>query len=373
MTSIAKTFRCPARSGAGVALLALTASAGLVPTTSASAAPCGPERIAAVLAPATEKARSVQLACEMKLSRSDVITKQIVFAGQAASGARLDCGGGRIDGGPKSVNRGRDMIVIRSTGATPEAMAADRPRSITIANCRIDGSVRVIGLGPNGESAGVKASSFRAGHTERAQAAAPTDITLTNLTIVGGGRSPLYLAPGVTGVSLLESRITGRTDGPAIYLDAESGHNRLIGNTIAADTSRREQVALDGSADNLIKDNRFSALGNGGIYLYRNCGEGGTVRHQAPQRNTIEGNEFYYKSSLGLNPAIWLGSRAGLRWYCILDRGHPFGSSLDDSDVADGNVVVGNRIVDRSPGLMIRNMGSRNRIEANREVSERSK
>lgn len=372
MTSIAKRFPRPARAGAGVALVAL-AAAGLVPATSASAAPCAPERVATVLEPATDKNRSVVLGCQLKLSRADVVTKQIVFAGAAASGAGLDCGGGRIDGGPKSVNRGRDMIVIRSRGATPEEMAADRPRSITIANCRIDGSIRVIGLGPNGENAVVKASSVRAGHTERAQAAAPTDITLSNLTIVGVGRSPLYLAPGVTGVSLLDSRLSGRTDGPAIYLDAESGHNRIIGNTIAVDTSRREQVALDGSADNLIKDNRFSALGNGGIYLYRNCGEGGTVRHQAPQRNTIEGNEFYYKRSLGLNPAIWLGSRAGLRWYCFLDRGHPFGSSRDDADQANGNVVIGNRIVDRSPAMMIRDMGARNRIEGNREVAERSK
>lgn len=354
--------------------LLAVAACGMVAAASgaASAAPCSEAFKAEALAPATDQKKQIMPTCDLTLGPKDVVTKQIVLAGRAASNLRIDCNGATIDGGGGTVNRGSDMIVIRSVGANPEQMASDRPMNVTVSQCRIVGSVRVIGLGKNGEDARVRASSFLKGHTLRAQSAAPTGVRLSGLSISGTGRSPVYLAPGVTDVVLEKSRLTGRSDGPAVYLDAESGRNRIIGNTIAVDTSRREQIALDGSADNLIKDNHLSALSNGGIYLYRNCGEGGTVRHQAPQRNRIEGNEFYYSKYFGLSPSIWIGSRNGLRIYCGQDRGYPFGSSADDRDRADDNSVVANRIVRRPPSLMIRDGGARNRIEGNREVSAAS-
>jgi hypothetical protein len=362
MTSIASGSR-------SLALVVGAALGAIVEAGSAEAAPCGPEARARVLEPARPAQRAVRLTCELTLAQGDVVTKQIVFSGRGASGASLDCGGATIDGGPTSVNRGRDMIVVRSQGETAAAMAADRPDSITVKNCRIFGSVRVIGLGNNGENERVRASSFLAGHTERLQAAAPTGITFAGLTITASGRTPFYLAPGVTGVTLQNSSLSGRSDGPGIYLDAESGHNRILGNRIAVETTRREQIAVDGSADNLIRDNRFSALSNGGIHLYRNCGEGGTVRHQAPRRNVIADNEFYYARYIGPSPAIWLGSRNGWRWYCILDRGHPFGSSIDDRDHAEDNTVTGNRFVDRPPEAMIRDSGTGNRVVDNHMIS----
>jgi hypothetical protein len=45
--------------------------------------------------------------------------------------------------------------------------------NVTIKRCKINGSIRTIGLGHNGEAPGVKASSITLGHTARAQAAAP--------------------------------------------------------------------------------------------------------------------------------------------------------------------------------------------------------
>jgi hypothetical protein len=77
---------------------------------------------------------------------------------------------------------------------------------------------------------------------------------------------------------------------------------------------------------------------NGGIYLYRNCGEGGTVRHQPPQNNFIAGNTIDNTGGYG----IWLGSRNGGRFYCNDDKGFPFGSSQDDGDFADNNTIRGN-------------------------------
>ena len=225
--------------------------------------------------------------------------------------------------------------------------------NITIKRCKINGSIRTIGLGHNGEAPGVKASSITLGHTARAQAAAPKNTVLYAVTITGHGRIPLYLGPGTTRLTMSDSTIKGRSDSVALYLDAESGSNIFRNNTFALTSSSREVIALDGSADNQILGNTISAS-NGGIYLYRNCGEGGTVRHQAPQNNFIAGNTIDNTGGYG----IWLGSRNGGRFYCNDDAGFSFGSSQDDGDFADDNIVR-----DNNAGK-IRDDGSRNQVSS---------
>ena len=212
------------------------------------------------------------------------------------------------------------------------------PTGVTIKRCKINGSIRVAGLGFNGEAPGVNASSKETGHTARAQAAAPSQINLYNLTITGKGRIPLYLAPGVTKVSLVDSTINGRSVSVALYLDAESGFNIIRNNTFDIDDANREIIAVDGSANNQLLANNIKRAANGGIHLYRNCGEGGTVRHQAPQNNLIAGNAINNTGGYG----IWLGSRNGGRFYCKDDAGFSFGSSKDDGDFADNNTVRNN-------------------------------
>ena len=223
--------------------------------------------------------------------------------------------------------------------------------NVTIKRCKINGAIRTIGLGHNGEAPGVKASSTKAGHTERAQAAAPKNTVLYAVTITGHGRIPLYLGPGTTRLTMYGSTIKGRSDSVALYLDAESGFNIIRNNTFALAANSREAIALDGSANNQILSNTITAP-NGGIYLYRNCGEGGTVRHQAPQRNLIAGNTINNTGGYG----IWLGSRNGGRLYCNDDAGLPFGSSKDDGDFADDNIVRGNN------AGRIRDDGARNQV-----------
>ena len=99
-------------------------------------------------------------------------------------------------------------------------------------------------------------------------------------------------------------------------------------------------LAVDGSSYNLIINNWFSGLNNGGIYLYRNCGEGGTVRHATPSYNQIINNVFYYDEYIGFNPSVFIGSRNGNRSYCGDDGGYPFGSNSSDLDYARYNVVM---------------------------------
>jgi parallel beta-helix repeat protein len=215
------------------------------------------------------------------------------------------------------------------------------PERITIRNGRIRGSIRIYGLGVNGEAAKVRESSHHEGHTSRAQAAAPRAILLEDLQIEADHRIPLYLSPGVTGVTVKNCTFTGWSASTTVYLDAESGGNRIEGCTFDV-RSGREVVAVDGSATNTIVGNRFLQVSYGGIYLYRNCGEGGTVRHQTPQGNVIENNFFNVKDLRSGSYGVWLGSRQGRRSYCEDDAGYPFGSSIDNRDFADHNTLRGN-------------------------------
>ena len=268
------------------------------------------------------------------------MTKRLLLEGSAASGVEIDCGGGRIGRPGAEPPFPNFTVEIRSRAPQGARKEWDRPTDVAIRNCTIAGPVRVWGMAINGQGETLKLSSRSLGHTERAQAAAPSRITIDASTFEGSGAIPLYLGPGVTGFSLTNSRMLGRSGSVALYLDAESAENNITGNSFEIDTGR-EVVAVDGSARNRITDNRFRITWRGGIFLYRNCGEGGTIRHQTPSFNTITGNRFEYGLPLHL-PAISVGAREGWRLYCGEDAGYPFGSSADNGDGATGNVVENN-------------------------------
>lgn len=328
----------------------------------AAAQTCTPAQLADILAPADEQHKNVEVACSATLPYGSIVSKRLYFTGSRASNTVFDCNGSTIS--PSA--SGGDAILIRSQNSGGRWL---RPENISISNCRVDGSVRIQGMGSNGEAAALRASSHQAGHTQRARDAAPTNIRLNKMTILGRGRVPLYLAPGVTYTSVAASKIGGISQSVAVYLDAESDFNTFMRNTIDSKTGR-ELIAIDGSSGNVFAENRFSSLNKGGIYFYRNCGEGGTVRHQTPSENTLRDNTFFYRRYRGYLPAVWLGARQGNRKYCAADAGFGFGSSADDRDFADNNVISGNRIYRLSPAKMIRNRGGRNLIDHNRTVFE---
>lgn len=277
--------------------------------------------------------------------------ERIELVGSAASGTVLDGGGGWFNGGRPT------EIVIRSAKTEH---GWDRPTDIVIRNGRLRGGIRIMGMGRNGQGRHVRLSSYREGHTARARAAAPARVLISNVRIEARGRIPVYLAPGATNVTIENCAFRGWSRSVAMYLDAESGRNIIRNNSFAIRVSR-EVIAVDGSAENRIENNRFERLSLGGIYLYRNCGEGGTVRHQAPQETLIAGNRFA-TASLGWRAyGIWLGSRNGRRLYGEADTGYPFGSSLDNRDFANNNVVT-NNVFEPMCFRSIRDDGANNRI-----------
>jgi hypothetical protein len=312
----------------------------------------------------TPEPAGVEIDCSLTLRREDVITKRLFLTGREATGVRIDCNGATLNGAG-ILKDTEDLLEIRSR-PTSDPDVWERPTNVRVRDCHIVGSVRIYGMAKNGESGlppshpwrwALRDSSRRAGHTERARNNAPANIVLDNLTITAFHRTPVYFAPGVTHSSLLNSELRGEAGSVAVYLDAESTANTIENNHIHVRTSGREQVAVDGSSHNWIVNNWFSALNHGGIYLYRNCGEGGTIRHETPRRNTVVNNVFYYDTYAGPNPSVYLGSRNGGKTYCDDDEDDGirlYGSSVSDADYARHNVVMQNQIYRRSPSEMIR-------------------
>jgi hypothetical protein len=365
------------------ALVALLLMATLVPAyTGVTASPlAAPEPCSApwVTANVTARAgssaseRATKVTCNLTLSGADRITKQLVLEGPGASNLTVDCKGATIDGGTGTINAGRDMILIRSS-------TAGRPENVTIKNCHVIGSVHIDSTmwqmyaddaHPDRFADAKRRSRENDGYVEWVRNTAPTKISLENVVIEGVSRIPLYITQGVSYFSLINSEVTGFSNSVGVYLDAESTHNTIKNNRIHVVTGPRswprkprEQMAIDGSSYNLILDNHFAELDDGGIYLYRNCGEKGVIRHSSPVSNTIVNNVFYYDRyfegndpGLRLDPAIWLGSRDGkgrYSEYCGDDRGEAFGSSASNLDYARYNVVAQNQIFKRSVCYAIR-------------------
>jgi hypothetical protein len=256
----------------------------------------------------------------------------------------------------------KTAVIVRSKKTAPGSW--DAPLNVTIRNCKINGFVRIYGLGENANGEIMKASSLNANHTAFAQASAPKNVRLENVTINAPGGIPLYVGPGVTGVALLDSRLEGKSTSVAIYLDAESANNTISNNVFGITTEKRELIAIDGSASNNIANNTFEHAENGGIFVYRNCGEGGVIRHQKPQFNQITGNTFHYEESFGAKPAVWLNSRNGHSKYCFQDPAHPYGSSVSKLDFAQHNVIRRNKL-DGGSDSLIRNDDPTNEIVGN--------
>ena len=314
----------------GLVLLALLAPDPVVTR------PCSPVEVRALTTPAAADAPAVRLTCFATLPPGASIRRHVVFEGAEASGAGLDCNGGSV-GLPGRSSTTRDPTVAVWSRRAGQGWSI--PRGVRITRCTIHGNLRVWGLGRDDIEA-LRTSSRTPGHTAAVQAAAPSGLTLETVTFVATGSIPLYIGPGVTGVRMTGGGFRGQSVSTAVYLDAESA-GAVIRNVAFDIRTEREQIAVDGSARNRIEGNRFQLDGRGGVFLYRNCGEDGVIRHQTPSENVITSNRFEGAAWLTPRPVV-VGSREGRRRYCGDDAGYPFGSSADDRDRAAGNVVRGN-------------------------------
>jgi hypothetical protein len=332
--------------------VAFVAGVALTPSV-ADAAACTAANVAALM---VQDQQTVALSCSgtLTLPPGATITRRLEIVGPGANGLRVECNGAVFDARARPVET--DMIVVRSQQSGSVWLPVT---DVTISGCTVYGGVRVHGIGRNANDDTFGATSPFSDHVQHARSTAPSRINLVDMELNFDRRIPFYVATGATHVTLRGSTIRGDGDAPAIYLDAETGYNTIENNDIQMG-SNRELIAIDASSDNRIFGNYLSGLGNGGIFLYRNCGESRTIRHTTPSRNQIINNIFYYTPGTNAAPAVLVGSRNGQGvHYCSSDLdmfpGATIGSAGSNLDYATHNVVMQNQFYHVDPSNMIRN------------------
>lgn len=319
----------------------------LLPTLTFAGTICSPEKMKLIK---EQKVGNVFVDCEFTLNKQDIIKKMLILEGEQASNLKIDCAGAKILGGKESI-----QIKSQKLTSTQGIVSWKRPQNIELKNCIVSKPIRIFGMARNGEGEDLRDSShIDTKHTRRAQRNAPTNISIENFTFED---STIYISPGVTRFTLKNSIFSGDVSGVTIYLDAESAHNQILNNIFQNNNSaKREVIAVDGSAYNRIIGNEFRNMNLGGIFLYRNSGEGGTVRHQTPHDNEIINNSFKIdlKNPI-LRAAIYVNSRNGTKEgrYNEDDAGYPFGSSINNNSLARNNIVAANQIIGAKPDSMI--------------------
>jgi len=250
-----------------------------------------------------------------------------------SSNTTLDCRGAVLEGD----NERPFGIMINSKG---------KPLSdVTIRNCKVRHFTRS-GIRITSD---IAANKLSPNHEENYRRT-PTRITLENVEVTGSGRVGIYFDDYVTHSTLSHS-IVRDSYMSGIYLEHSSRNNKIVDNQIINNgherfgKGKREGLAVDSSAYNLIEGNRFESNGAGGVFLYKNCGEHfstgkSVIRWQHSDYNVIRNNTFVNEPV-----GIWLASRQNrdLSGFDCGDKPRD-SSGKYFNDYADNNVVEGNRI-----------------------------
>lgn len=203
-----------------------------------------------------------------------------------------------------------------------------------VKNCTIEGDIRIWKVARNANSPKLLTQSRQTNYVSWIRNQAPSHIRIENSIIKGKKIIPLYVGPGVSFTTVKNVKIIGESVSTMVYLGAESHHTVIQDSVINATQSNREAIAIDASDHNVITGNKIIHQ-EGGVFLYRNCGEAGIIRHTTPSHN----NTFQ-----GAGTAIYLSSRDGDRCYCDKDQGYALGSSLSDLDHARFNTIRNNEL-----------------------------
>ncbi|MBJ3778385.1 right-handed parallel beta-helix repeat-containing protein [Acuticoccus mangrovi] len=271
-----------------------------------------------------------------------------------ASGTVIDC-----KANPRYRN-GFDGIDVFSTADPDHEGDWLRPSDVTIRNCEIRGSVQIWGMESRRSKAGeerMQEASRKPDFTIAMRRIAPTDIRFENCRFKLTRATGIYVDTGASFISVEGStfvydadRLPKQSPTTVIYLNHETTSNRIVNNVFrirnfrknGEAARRREIIAIDGSSDNVISGNYFLGIELGGIYLYRNCGERGIVRHSLPTNNKIYDNVFIQPAD-GKGAAIVFGSRR-IRDYCDDDSTSMFGSGKFNQSYVINNYAFDNVI-----------------------------
>lgn len=247
----------------------------------------------------------VTIAASSHLDPSCTWTKGVSIV---ASDVTLDCQGAHIVG-----DRSYGVHIVAPTDVALS--------NVTVRNCHIEGFLN---------SVRVERDGFRE-LPEGVEYESPfSNIVVEDGTMLNSRGVGIFVDGYVTGVTLRRLHIEG-TGSAGIYLETGSKDNVVEDNQIVNNGYRengpggqyfqivgltfwfwgpgREGIAIDGSRNNLVRNNYFSGNSAGGIFLYKNCGEYPErdryfERRYGAHNNVIEGNTF-----VGGDNGVWIGSR----------------------------------------------------------------
>lgn len=193
----------------------------------------------------------------------------------------------------------------------------------------------------------------------------PTAILIDAVVVTGSGRVGIYFDDYVTDSTLSNSTVQ-QSYMSGIYLEHSSRYNRIINNRIVNNghesfgRGKREGLAVDSSANNLIEGNLFEGNGAGGVFLYKNCGEHyssgkSVIRWQHSDNNIIRNNTFTHEQV-----GIWLASRQSrdLSGFDCGDKAKD-NSGQYFADYANNNVLEGNKFIGTQVDIKDEGVGNR--------------
>jgi parallel beta-helix repeat protein len=281
-----------------------------------------------------------------------------------ASNVVFDCRGARIE---TTTGDGRG-IGVRSPATVAQA-------NVVVRNCVVKGFLNNIRVTRTGFKDLAPGSEY---------ADASSNIVIENSHLYESRGSGLFVDGFVTDVTLRNLEIAG-SGGVGIYLEAGSKdnvvesnhiHNNGFGDVVPEGvpfdffgvqfryaSTGREGIAIDGSRNNVVRNNRISANSAGGIFLYKNCGEYATERpNQWWERlygangNLIEDNLISYEEN-----GVWVGSRMAEN-QLFMDCSDPTYAAdalrAIHRDVALDNTIRGNTLFKAGLGVRVEDDGT---------------
>jgi parallel beta-helix repeat protein len=301
------------RVAVGAGVLALLVAAGCVPPRQSPINPVTDDPVAgSQLVGCDRAAERIVVSAPTHLDPSCDYTGGVDVT---TSGAVLDCRGARIV--RTSADTERNGIDITTTTAVPL-------ENVTVRNCVVEGwgnNLRIQREGYKDLAAGEEyengTSAILVENTHFYDSTASgvfvgayvTGTTLRNIEVSGSAAVGIYVEAGSKDNVIEDSRIHHNGFGDT----GPEGVPIVVGGVeLRYESTGREGIAIDGSRDNVVRGNWIAANSNGGIFLYKNCGEDFTtrpnahwVRRYGATGNLITGNLISAEKN-----GVWVGARA---------------------------------------------------------------
>lgn len=274
----------------------------------------------------------------LEVDESCLAHKRVVFN---ESNSRLNCNGATLD----MQFQLSEAIVIDSKGNTLE--------NIVIENCIIKNTRRKsIFIGWSGSD---RAKEEIKPNRDEIYKSTPRKVSIINTKIETSRSSAIYIDDYVSNV-LIDTVDISNTDAMAIYLEHSSTKTTIRNSSItnAGKSEKREAISIDSSSENVIENNQIKDSPNGGIFMYRNCGERyyqdktQVIRKMSASKNIIRSNVID-----GSRYGVWIASRQSRNQENVGCGIGYFAENKYAVDDAKYNTVEGNKFNNAEIGVLL--------------------